>query len=301
MKKIRDLAKAFIIILVIFSLLGMAVGCRAQERPSPEGKQDKEKIPGPLKAMDEHVHDMINQIESIEEVGRIKPEDVMPKENQEQSEEQQTQQGGEQQQQESSSTMESPQEEQEREDIEKSKEKQAQIIEKWQESQEALKSLHESWNEYESMVIKEGVDMNKITEMEKALYDLTTYITEEERDLVLQECNNVILALSNFMDVYKGNPDGTLGKMDYLTRQSYLDAKEGSWFQAKIRVEPRESLMNTLRQIADIPEKQKPLVEKLRLSLEDLEKAIENENLPLLRIKRDIALKNLEDIRHELK
>ena len=78
-------------------------------------------------------------------------------------------------------------------------------------------------------------------------------------------------------------------------------AKEGDWEGAEEKTKQRENYITTLRQRADIKEDQKPLLEKLILSIEDLEKAIGEEKIKLLEIKRDIAIKNIESLLDELK
>lgn len=299
--------KFIYIFLLLFFVFGNIVGCGGggQERPEPKSEGDKEKIPPALTTMDESIHKLIENIEGIDDVIEMKPEDIKPKEGQ-QSEQQGGQQGG--QQEESQQTMSqqqqqptpppSPSTEEQQEMIQK--EKDAQVLEKWKSSEEDLKSIHESWNEYESTALKDGADTGKIDQMENALNKLTSYIEAQDKDGALIEANNIILSLSNFMDFYKGNVDGVLGKIEYMSRQSYMDAKEDNWIGAGEKTQQGETHISTLRQRADIKEEQKPLIEKLTLSIEDLEKAIVEENLNLLEIKRDIVIKNVETLKEEL-
>lgn len=312
------LKKWIYVLIVLIISCGIIIGCQGgqEQRPEAKPKDDKEKIPEALTTMDESVHSIITSIESIEEVTQLKPEDLKPQEEQQggqqqggQSQGQQQQSGGGQsgggggqgaqggQQGGQQQPQPSPEEQQEK----KQMEKQAQVLEKWTSAEDEVKSLHESWNGYESTAKKDGGDGQKIDKMETALNTLTSSIEAKNEDGVLNASNEMILSLSNFMGLYKGNPNGTLGKMEYLARQSYMDAKGDDWQTAGQRVQEKDSLMDTLRQIADVKKEQEPLLEKLNLSLEDLQKAVEAQDVALLQIKRDIVIKNVETLKEELK
>ena len=302
--KIKKLIYLFIVLVVS---CGMILGCRGQERPVPNsnGQKDREKVPKALETMDEKIHSIITNIEGIEEVTQTKPEDLKPPEEQTQQGGQQSggqqsgaqQSGGQSDQQAMLQQQPSPEEKQQK----KQMEKQAQVLEKWQKSEENVKSLHESWNGYESSALKDGADQEKVNKMETALNHLTSGIEEKSQDKVLTAANGVILSLSDFMGLYKGNADGTLAKIEYMARQSHMDAKGGDWKAAIQKVDQKDFLVDTLRQVTNLKEKQKPLLDKLNLSIEDFKKAIEQKDLPLVEIKRDIVVKNIETLKNELK
>ena len=180
------------------------------------------------------------------------------------------------------------------------RDKESQLLERWDSAEKDLKSIHESWNDYESTAVKDGAVREKIEQMENRLNSLTYYIDIKNKDGALMEANNIILSLSDFLDLYKGNVDGILRKIEYMARQSYMVAKEDDWSKAEEETGKKENYITNLRQRAEIKEEQKPLLEKLILSIEDFEKAIGEENLQLLEIKRDIVIKNIESLMEEL-
>ena len=290
----------YLIGMLVF--VAMIIGCSkgAQERPELKEEADKEKIPPALASMDESIHKLIENIEGINDVIEIKPKDIEPVEDQQQEEKKSGQEQGEESKKgEASQTFEQQPSVQEKQEMVQ-QDKAAQVLEKWKLSEEDLKSIHELWNEYESTAIKDGANTDRIQQMERALNNLTLYIDVQDQDPVLIEANNIILSLSNFMDFYKGNIDGLLGKIEYMARQSYMNAKENNWGGAEEKVTQGDSLITSLRQRANIEEKQKPLIEKMTLSIEDLKKAIGEESLKLLEIKRDIVIKNVETLKNEL-
>ena len=290
----------YLIGMLVF--VAMIIGCSkgAQERPELKEEADKEKIPPALASMDESIHKLIENIEGIDDVIEIKPKDIEPVEDQQQEEKKSGQEQGEESKKgEASQTFEQQLSVQEKQEMVQ-QDKAAQVLEKWKSSEEDLNSIHELWNEYESTAIKDGADTDRIQKMERALNNLTLYIDAQDQDPALIEANNIILSLSNFMDFYKGNIDGLLGKIEYMARQSYMNAKENNWGGAEEKVTQGDSLITSLRQRANIEEKQKPLIEKMTLSIEDLKKAIEEESLKLLEIKRDIVIKNVETLKNEL-
>ena len=302
--------KGFLILLLMVWIAGgLLLGCRGEERPAPKPEDKKEEIPPALNAMVDGIHSIIENIEGIEDVLETKPEDIKPPQQQQQGGQQggqQDQQKGQEQSPQRSTRGEtqqqggvrqiSPQEQQEMKELEK----QAEVLEKWKKAKDGLKSIHEAWNEYEPKAVKDGADSRKVEDLENSLNRLTSYVEAQDRNGVLHEANSLILALSGFLELYKGNPDGVLGKLEYAARQSYMDAKAGEWMQAAEKAKESSDQVGSLRQITDVEKKQESLVERLTLSLEDLEKAIAEENLPLLKIKRDIVIKNIETLKEEL-
>ena len=272
-----------------------------QEENKPKQEELKDKIPPSLASMDEDIHKIIESLEGMEDIKEISPEEIKPKD------EENTKKGGENKEGNSQEGGEDdmptfqheliPQE-----DANKiARDKESQLLERWDSAEKDLKSIHESWNDYESTAVKDGAGREKIEQMENTLNNLTSFIEMKNKDKALMEANSVILSLSDFLDLYKGNVDGILRKSEYMVRQSYMVAKEGDWEGAEEKTKQRENYITTLRQRADIKEDQKPLLEKLILSIEDLEKAIGEEKIKLLEIKRDIAIKNIESLLDELK
>lgn len=265
------------------------MGCKPEERPIP--KEDGKKAPKTLNKFDETIHSVIESIESIEDILRITPEDLKPPE--EKAPEKEEAQEKEKQ---AFSPVFSPLGTNEK----KQQEKQSKVLEKWESAKKDTEALHELWNQYEPQALKDGADNEKIEEMEESLNDLTSYIEEKERDPALFQANNVVLSLSKFMELYDGNPNGLLGKIEYMARQSYMNGKDENWQSAQEKVKEKDALVSALRQKTDIKEEQKKLIERLIFSLDDLEKIIIKENLPLLKIKRDIVIKNVETLKKEL-
>ena len=271
-----------------------------QEESKPKQEELKDKIPPSLASMDEDVHKIIDSLEGMDDVKEISPEEIKPNEEEgtkkdSENKKENSQEGGE-------DDMPTFQHELiPQEDANKiARDKESQLLERWDSAEKDLKSIHESWNDYESTAVKDGADREKIEQMENRLNSLTYYIDIKNKDGALMEANNIILSLSDFLDLYKGNVDGILRKIEYMARQSYMVAKEDDWSKAEEETGKKENYITNLRQRAEIKEEQKPLLEKLILSIEDFEKAIGEENLQLLEIKRDIVIKNIESLMEEL-
>lgn len=297
----RKLLAIYLVIIVSFmGFLGCSPRSR-QEENKPKQEELKDKIPPSLASMDEDIHKIIEGLEGMDDVKEISPGEIKPKEEENtkkdsENKEEKSQEGGE-------NNMPTFQQELiPQEDLNKiERDKESKLLEKWESAEKDLKSIHESWNDYESTAVKDGAGREKIEQMENTLNNLTSFIEMKNKDKALMEANSVILSLSDFLDLYKGNVDGILRKSEYMVRQSYMVAKEGDWEGAEEKTKQRENYITTLRQRADIKEDQKPLLEKLILSIEDLEKAIGEEKIKLLEIKRDIAIKNIESLLDELK
>ncbi len=300
-------SRAFKIIyftLIIALFLTIITSCKSKEEKPNPSKEEKEKIPKELESMEEKTEEVIKEIEKLQEeiekpLELMKPKDEKKKEegnegneSKEEGQKSDQKQGGE--------------EGGSKEDIEKKKaeaelEKKEKIMKMWESIGKKSEEIHASWNDYETTAIEDGASNEDITKFEDALNKLTIAV-EEKKDMdCLIYLNSMIQHMSRFFDFYKGNPDGEALRLKYYARQMYLDAALDSWDAVEQNVEKLESTMDRLTQKTKLEKEKEELLNKLKLSVEDMKNAVKEKNKELLKIKMDIILKNLEEVRKEAK
>lgn len=271
----------FILIFIIF-----VTSCsKKQEKPIPV--QEKSKVPGYLNSMSEEADKIVEKIEKIDEEIK-KPEFKEETGKEEKKEEGDGEKSkGEEEKDKSNENEQKP-----------SKEEKVYLM--WEEIKKSVEGIHTSWNNYEVEAIDRGIDKDDIQKFEEALNKLTIAVDNKSFMDSLVESNQMILYMSSFFDFYKGSSQGDILRMKYYIRQSYLYGMAGDWDGASKNMEESTGVLKQIKKEAIGEEKTKKMVEKLAISLDNMANGIKEKNLELLKIKRDISLKNLEDIGGEL-
>jgi hypothetical protein len=287
--------KILYLIIGFILIFTMGISCaKKQERPAQ--KETKDKIPQTLSKIQEDTQKITEELEKIQEEMK-KPVEPVQQGNQQQGGDQQEggqqggstprkeQQGGGQQQKPEGPTAN----------------KKEKINKMWEGVTKKAEDIHKSWNDYETKAIEDGVGEQAIAGFENALNGMTIAVQSKDIMQALDKANQMFLYAADFLDMYKGNPDGEAARMRYYIQQAYLDAQEGNWSKAEADMEGGEPVFERLRKKVKLDEKDKLLIEKLSLSLEDMRSAIPDRDVELLKIKRDIALKNLDGIKEKAK
>ncbi len=89
-------------------------------------------------------------------------------------------------------------------------------------------------------------------------------------------------------------------RLRYFTRQVLLYGMQGEWDKSKETITQAEESMNTARAKIKLEKEDQKLMEKLGLSIANLKNSIPMKNVELLKIKRDIVLKNVDEIKDKL-
>jgi len=273
---IKIMCVALIFVLLLFG----GVSCKRKEE-RPASPDTKEKIPKELMSMYEKTENIFEEVEKFQE--EMKKPDTA---GQEQGKEEDTgkpqeQQGEEQQQQEKSP-------------MDKKQEKMKQTFEK---IDKMIKEIHTNWNSYEVKAMDDNANDMDISYFENTLNRLTV-VSENKNPLdVLTQTNKLALHMADFFDLYKGDTEADIIRIKYHIRQIYLYGQQEEWNKAEQQSIEIDPLFIRISHKVKSGKESKELLEKLRLSLEDVKNVITVQNLELMNIKRDIVLKNLDEIK----
>ncbi|WP_427338208.1 hypothetical protein [Caloranaerobacter sp. DY30410] len=291
MRKTVKFKRIIFVLILILIILPVSISCsKQQEKPSP--KINKDEIPTSLKAMVEDVENIFNEIEKIKEEKEMAAEDKK-------KEEEKNKQQKDEKQDELKDKM--GQSEKKSEEGKKETDIEEKIKKAWEAVNKVIVNVHKKWNDYELDVVKDGIREEDIKKFEEALDNLTISADAKNEIKSLFDANNVTLRLSNFLNMYKGNPDGEVAKLKYNIRQIHLYGEINEWVKAIEMSKYLEPIFERLNQKIKLDKKDEKLKEKLKDSIQDLKSVIDKKNVELLKIKRDIALQNLDTLKEAAK
>lgn len=295
MRKTVKFKEIIFILILILVISTVSISCsKQQEKPSP--KTNKDEIPTSLKAMVEDVENIFKEIEKIKEEKEKTAESK--KEDKKKEEEENKKQEDEKQ---GKSQDKTGQTEKKSEEGKKETGIEEKIKKAWEAVNKVIVSVHKKWNDYELDAIKDGIREEDIKKFEEALDNLTISADAKNEIKSLFDTNNVTLRLSTFLNMYKGNPDGEVVKLKFNIRQIHLYGEINEWAKAMDMSKYLEPIFERLSQKIKLDKKDEKLKEKLKASIQDLKSVIDKKNVELLKIKRDIALQNLDALKEAAK
>ncbi|OCL28482.1 hypothetical protein U472_00930 [Orenia metallireducens] len=171
------------------------------------------------------------------------------------------------------------------------------LTKSWKKVNEEVKSLHQSWNSYES---KEMIDKQKINSIEKELNDLTEISNDEKLLATLLKINQFNLEIADLYSNYNSKIKTLLKKVEAYTRDimylSFLiDTKENTSKQ----VEDIDKIKEILPQIEfnfENDKKMKNKVKELNKAVEDLEQAVKKQIKEVIKVKGELILKKVKEL-----
>lgn len=253
------------VLLNIFIVLFLVSSCKTNPSKKPNAYEKKDKAPQSLNAILENVNSILKDVEEVKKVA-IKPEpsnEVKGIENQK--------------------------------DKEKDAKNKAEEIQKlWDSMNKSINDIHKYWNAYEIEGAKKGITADSTLKFEESINSLTLAIENRDSFNILNSGSEVYKNLAFFFDLYKDEIKGDISKIKYCTYKSYLLAEKGEIDASKEVLTEGENYINNMRiKLAKDKEKSKN-VDKISFSIQDMKEVLKLNNSNLLKIKRDIVLKNLE-------
>jgi hypothetical protein len=305
----------FYISLALVLLVGVSTACgRGEQRPAQQEK--KESIPAPLMKIVENSQAIIQQMEKLqqEEQKPVQQQDQGGQEGGRGGEDGGGQGGGQEggqgsrgeagkiqssrgetgggQDGQGGGDQGSPSPEQEKQ----------RIIEKiWEDTLKTVEDTHKQWNDYENTAVKDNARDDSIRKFEAHLNSLTVAVNQRDPLAVMNEANGMSLVAADFLALYRNNPDSEIVRVGHYLQQTCIDSRQDKWDNARRSVSSAKQAVGKLEQKVKLEEADKGLMNKLRLSIDNLGSAMEDRDLDLLKIKKDIALENLEEVEKKAK
>lgn len=170
------------------------------------------------------------------------------------------------------------------------------ITHHWQAVSKKIESVHKDWNSYETEEKKGSLSLEKIDQFRTSINNLTIAIENKDIMKIYEYGSQSLLNISPMFDLYKDDMGGEINRIKHGIYFAYLKFLEDKVLQGTNSLKQLESNINNLKlKLGDDKDKIK-LVDKISAAIEDMEKAMRDGSLKLIRIKRDIVIENIEEL-----
>jgi hypothetical protein len=275
----RMKVKRVLLCLIISLVLIQLVGCSGKQEEKQESKVNENYPPNSLIDISMSVEKIITKLEKDYEKVQEEKKKAENEENK------------------SSENDKSTKKQESNNNEKKMKKLEDTLTKSWKKVNEEVKSLHQSWNSYES---KEMIDKQKINSIEKELNDLTEISNDEKLLATLLKINQFNLEIADLYSNYNSKIKTLLKKVEAYTRDimylSFLiDTKENTSKQ----VEDIDKIKEILPQIEfnfENDKKMKNKVKELNKAVEDLEQAVKKQIKEVIKVKGELILKKIKEL-----
>lgn len=300
--KKTKLSIAFVLILLVLT------GCR--ERKNQEVKfEKKEKAPPTLINIGRDIQEILTTAEEVEKLidGTYLDEKSLRQEGKEAGQGggqnnpqgnsgESKGQGGESQEQEGNNKEENKPKSLEEKNKEEEEKRQEKIIQGWQSMSKKIESVHKGWNSFETEDKKGSLSLEKADEFRNSLNNLTKSIEDKDVMKVYEYGSQSLLNISPMFDSYKDDLGGETNKIKHGVYLAYLRFIEDRILQGSNILKQLDNSINNLKlKIGEDKDKIK-VVEKVNMAIQDMEKAMKEGSLKLIRIKRDVIIDNIKEL-----
>lgn len=279
LKKIRFLAYMMIIFLLS--------GCTLQKQKV--GKfEKKDRAPKSLGGISSGLQELLDHNKKIEELldNTYIEEDKEKSDEKSEDEEKEDDNKKEDKEKPEEKPKEKTEEEERREKLKKT----------WQAMDKKIEELHKEWNKYEGEAIKKGGNPDKMAKFSESLNLLTKAIENRKVSDVYNYGSLSMQNISQAFDLYKDEIWGEINKIKYASYQSYLKFISGQFTLATRLLEDSREEISKIRLKLEKDDSKIKLLDKVNLSIGDMQKSFKENSLKLVRIKKDIIINNLEEL-----
>jgi len=296
----RPRIKIAIIILALF--IAFTPGCSSKKKDSAAKKPDmaaQQKPPSQMKSLLSDIENII--VDLGKKIEMEKKPGQQESTGQSQGSSQQAGQQGQGQSQSGQSQSgqdQSQQNQNQSENTAGSNTSSGKQMNSWQTEEKALKNIHKNWNALEPEAVKAGLGISERKSFEQALDQLTLEISQQKKKSSLMAAIELYGQYANLAQVFKTTVPADFYKSKYEIMGASAEAANGEWLKAKERLLKIKEYWNSFKVQAKI--KDEKLMSQTDFSIDDLEQAINSQQIDTLMIKTEIALSNLKQLEKAL-
>jgi hypothetical protein len=316
--------RLILIILFIASVIFFISSCSKEKKnSSPEGQslgkeEQSEKIPDELKEIEENIEKIVNSLDgpavgirkeenkdSAQGVQGDKGKDTEKKEGETNRESEKKDEKGNAEEQEKKDEKKGEGETNKKETsgsegkstIEDTGGK-TQQKDPWEEITPIINKMHYTWNSYMPQAMKKGANQKVLDDFSNALNSLTSTIITKNKANTLLAANYLYAYIPDLFSLYRTKSPSEIKRIRYYARNAILNSLTANWTQAELDIDNLKSTWMVLRNVLN--KENQDSINKLDLSITELDKVVGAKNQPLTDIKGRIALANIEEIEKSL-
>lgn len=159
---------------------------------------------------------------------------------------------------------------------------------------EKIREIHEGWNKYEVEGTRKGATTDNINKFRESLNNLTLAIENLEYNNILKNSSELFLNMAPLFNLYKDEIYGEICLIKYYVYEGYIFGEKGEIAKGEELLSFGEGQIDRLNiKIEDEKDKRKD-VDMLKKSIENMKFSLKSNNKNLLKIKKDIVMKNLK-------
>lgn len=261
------------------------------EKKSETKIQKKDKAPAALTEFSQGLQYILKEVESIEKI--LDGTDIEENENKLKEEEKKKEK-----------SENSGKDNGDSKDEEKNKEnnksetsiKDLSLLDTWINVDKKIEEIHNKWNLYEVEGVEKGIGIETREKLEEGLNSLTKSIEDRNILEIYDYGSQTMLGSSHIFNMYKDETKGNIDKIRYHVYQSYLKSIKGRNQEGIDLLEDLEEDIGQIRLKLGEDEKKIKILDKTNLSIGDMKKALKENSIKLYRIKKDIIIKNLDEL-----
>ncbi|MCQ4922978.1 hypothetical protein NE686_07785 [Tissierella carlieri] len=170
------------------------------------------------------------------------------------------------------------------------------LLSTWEQIDKKIEDTHKKWNEYEVEGVKKGVTLEKTEKFKESLNALTKSIEDRTVAGIYNYGSQSMSNLAPMFEIYKDEIWGEINKIKYSTYQSYLKALEGKDIEASNMLGNLEEETNKIRLKLEKNDSKIKMLDNINLAIIDMKNALNEKSIKLTKIKKDIIIKNLEQL-----
>lgn len=170
--------------------------------------------------------------------------------------------------------------------------KDIELLKKWDNLETLTDKIHKDWNNYEIESRKKGASSDKGRDLKNNLDNITKGVENRDTKGTIEATSKSLYSLAYFFNLYKDDINGYLCKIKYAVLQAYLHPENG-----KEILDKREEDILILKQRLEKDKTKLKNLDKLYLSIKDMENSLEGNSRKLLKTKKDIVFKNIESLK----
>lgn len=266
--------KKMLLIVIIVTLIS-STSCIRKPAKKPIKIEQKEKAPASVFSVVEGIDNILEKVDQLEKIQTLTEEEF---------------------------NIEKPKkaDKSESED-EKEKEKDDEVLVKedvllkeWIDMEKEVEKIHENWNIYEVQFVKEAVNIEKTKDFKENLNLFTIAVNNKAIRDIMDTGSKTLLSLSFFFDLYKDDFQGDLCRIKYAVYQGYLNSGNEDPNVSHNFLMSTDEYIIRLRQKLDKDKEGIKNLDRLALSIEDMKLALKENNIELLKLKKNIILNNID-------
>ncbi len=264
--------------LTVIILSGLLAGCSGDKKAEkkPSSSSEKSDLPPGLKSIHAELEKLIPQ---LEETAQTLP--CSSNQNEQQSSDgegskQQSGQNAEEEQEQSPSVTQDT----------------------WSKITDTIKKIHQSWNEVEAKVVKEGLTTDVRDKFEKSLEELTIKTNDKNIEESVFAALEVYRYYPDMVDLFNSKIPAEFYRLKYEVMLIRAESGRLKWEQASAELPKLKAQWDILKKSEAI--KDEDISTKTENSLNDLENAVEKQEACLVEIKSEIMMKNMDAIEQKL-